>query len=517
MDITKRGHLAGLLIGGLLLGCGSSTPSTGTDAGNPVADSGTAVDTGTDAAPPSDHPGTDGSSGDASTIPRQCVSPMAITGTPGTDGAIHILGNNGTAPDTLIGNLPASCTGGTQAATVVYTYTMRSTAYLVASTDYTGSAMALDTILAILPTCSVSAVPIACNDDNGFDGNYLSTAATAAPVPMGTTVYIVVAGYSGAGVMTGAFNLGVKEVTGTAVGTTCGEFDACVTNSDCLSSMTDATHYVCVAEGAQGGYCTGTAGTTCNAGLTCSSSSQTCVAMAASGASCDAAGEYYACTAGSSCSPLPTATNHMAYACVPDGTAGGQCHATPPECTNPAQCAPGNVCQNSIAPGGTCDLLGGTTNCTMNAVCAPMSATVATCLATTATPTGSHATPATAVAPVTHTTVYTGTLASATDVVCYGVTVPMGGSIYTETHQPGGPNCDPMGADTLLTVYNPAGMSIAQNNVESPSSICSRIDPAVTATAHGLAAGTYAVCVGTTTGPATMGASITYSVTLGIE
>ncbi len=513
--------IAGLVVGGLPIGCGSSNANV--DGGNTATDLGNAAsdveDAGGDAVRTTDVPLTDTGNQDASTdgatVPGPCLSATAITGATGSDGAVHVTGTNAMAPDGSIGSLPSGCpNSGTETSPVVYTYTMRTTAYLIASTDFAGSAAGLDSVVSILSTCASDATALACND-NAHVGTLLSTAATASPVPMGTTVFVVVAGNMGAMVMTGAFNLGLQEVQPRAVGTACSEFAVCAPASDCLPSQTAPTQAMCIAEGSHGGLCAGT-DATCNAGLACSASSSTCVATAGVGASCDAAGRYFACVSGTNCTPMPSATNHAAFGCVTDGSIGGKCLSAAPECTGTSQCAPGNFCQNSVAPGGTCDLFGDTTNCTTNSVCAPSNATSSTCVSSTPEPSGIHTTVATAVAPVTRTTVYSGSLNTPTDVDCYGATVPAGGSIYTETEQPGGPLCDPAQGDTVITLYNPMGTVIANNNFENPASACSRIDPAVTAAARGLAGGQYTVCVATNTGPVT-GPSLTYTITLAIE
>jgi hypothetical protein len=98
-------------------------------------------------------------------------------------------------------------------------------------------------------------------------------------------------------------------------------------------------------------------------------------------------------------------------------------------------------------------------------------------------------------APTATSVVYAGSLGAMDTMDCFGITVPAMGSVFLETNLPMAPTCPTGGADTIVTLYNPAGMQIAEVDDTLGRGLCSTIDPSTTAAARGLAAGSYTACV----------------------
>jgi hypothetical protein len=135
----------------------------------------------------------------------------------------------------------------------------------------------------------------------------------------------------------------------------------------------------------------------------------------------------------------------------------------------------------------------GVNRCAAPAVCGATSFASGRCVAPTMEPAGAHATPMTAGAPVTTPAVIAGALTTATEVDCYALTVPANGSIYAEVNDGMG-GC-PANADSVLILYDSMFRAIDGND-DSLLSLCSQLDGTQAGSAsHGLAAGTYYLCV----------------------
>ncbi len=352
MSNTRTWTLAALLASGAMTACSSAGNTSTGDAG-PAADLGSPTDT----PRATDAPRTDATSDRPVSTADPCTGVRDLSAmTPGADGAIHVTGDNSAAPGVSLGTLPMSCvSGGSKGAVLVFQYTMRTSALLRVSTDNPGTDDALDSVVAVLPTCSRTAASLACNDDVG-SGNTLSTATTAASVAAGTHVFVVVGGFGmdAASGSTGAFELTVREITPLASGRACTDADVCVTGNHCLASPMTPTSRVCVPDGTAGGACN--TGATCNAGLACAGNG-VCRAPLAANAVCMATD---ACAAGSHC--VAVNPDGSLRRCLADGAAGAACRVTGAACdagltcsaTMPTATAPG-VCRAAVAVGAACD------------------------------------------------------------------------------------------------------------------------------------------------------------------
>lgn len=277
-----------------------------------------------------------------------------------------------------------------------------------------------------------------------------------------------------------------------APGTTCGTEASCQAAPNAMNPM----RRECLANGAQGGNCRA-ADPRCDGMLQCSANNA-CRAPAMMGGTCDLSGRRDFCPAGQSC-----VVNAMLNGgtCVAPGTvAGAACRTDAdagPRCDAGLTCSTmtgAGVCRREVAVGMTCDLVYNTTVCAMESICrAGMTAGQGTCTA----PTGEmepNNTPAMGNGPVTMSTTFRAALPDG-DEDCFRVTVPMGASIRAETGDANNACNLGMGADTVITLHNPMGMDIAENDDATGRGLCSLIDPTTTAAARNLAAGTYAVCV----------------------
>ncbi len=345
MKTPRRWTMAALLAGGWMTACSSAdTPNPNPD------DAGVTVD-----APRTDVPRTDGPRSDVP-MANPCTGARDLTGmTPGADGAIHVTGDNSTAPGVSLGTLPMSCVNGAKGSVVVFQYTMRASALLRVSTDNAGTAADLDSVVAVLPTCSATAASLACNDD-ASSANLRSTATTAANVAAGTRVFVVVGGFGmdAASASTGAFELTVREITPVASGQACTATDVCATGSHCLASPTAPTTRICVPDGTSGGACN--PGATCSAGLACAANG-VCRAPLAANAVCMPTDS---CAAGAHC--VAVNPDGSLRRCLADGGAGAACRVMGTACdatltcsaTMPTATAPG-ICRAVVAVGAACD------------------------------------------------------------------------------------------------------------------------------------------------------------------
>jgi hypothetical protein len=375
MQIPRSWTAAALLASGLMTACGSADNTV-------VVDAGRTADAAATDAPRADAPRADVSGDRPAVTTDPCTGVRDLSAmTPGADGAIHVTGDSSAAPGVSLGTLPMGCvTGGSKGAVVVFQYTMRTSALLRVSTANPGTDESLDSVVAVLPTCSPTAAALACNDDVS-SASLLSTATTAANVAAGTRVFVVVGGFGmdAASAASGAFELTVREITPVAAGRPCTDADVCATGSHCLASPTAPASRVCVPDGTAGGACN--AGATCNAGLACSGNG-VCRTPLAANAACVATD---ACAVGAHCvAVLPDGSLRR---CLADGAAGAACRVTGAACdagftcsaAMPTAAAPG-ICRAMVAVGAACDTAHA---CPSTAHCLPGAAdpTVSTCQA----------------------------------------------------------------------------------------------------------------------------------------
>lgn len=473
MKTSARGWLATVLASGLLMACSSDGGNT-----QPPADSGVTTDMGG----ATDGSAMDGTAGDGATTDRgnvdrpapvdrgnlvaaTCESATDIsTMTPGSDGAIRVMGDNSTGAAVSLGNIGLAAMGGcinatmgVKGAVVVYRYTARTNGLITASTVNPGTDdPAFDTIVAILPACTATASPLGCSDDigaavGGAAHRYHSTATTRMPVTVGQMVYIVVGGFGASAkeASTGLFELSVREAPPIPIGMPCRVGEVCATGSVCLGA-TAMNSGLCAADGTAPGATCRLAAPFCDGALTCSVMTPSmgtrglCRSQAAVGEAC---GTTAICTGMAFCPNFAST--------VPAG--GGDAGAP--------------------ADGGT-----GTT--TRRLCAAPVMETEP------------NNTPAMPQAATTTTTVYRGSLSAGTDVDCYSVTVPAGATLYAETSDAAG-GCD-LGEneDTVLNVYRQGNATaIATNDDIADGYLCSGVAGPGTAALLRVAAGTYSICV----------------------
>ncbi|TAK26585.1 MAG: hypothetical protein EPO40_21070 [Myxococcaceae bacterium] len=222
------------------------------------------ADGGIDAGSPDAVPGLDVPTSDVSrdvpTYDPCSIADDLSAGTPGSDGTIRISSHNHAAPAAGLGDLgllgAGDCLGQTSGGAgavgypMVFRYTMHSTAALVASTDNPGTDGTFNSVVAVLPTCTAAARPLACNDDVASDGttNRRSTARSAVALPAGQVVYVVVEGWGPTAIdaSTGAFELSIREQRPIAVGGACRAGELCVTGATCVGATPTAAG-TCVA------------------------------------------------------------------------------------------------------------------------------------------------------------------------------------------------------------------------------------------------------------------------------
>jgi hypothetical protein len=276
--------------------------------------------------------------------------------------------------------------------------------------------------------------------------------------------------------------------------------DICPTGSFCrpnISTTTpELTQGICAADGSLGGFCDGTTACT-DTTNTCSDPTNGgfCQASGAANAACQPSlAPPVLCTTGTTCAQQGTS-----FKCLSDGTAAGTaCRDTAPRCDAALVCSGGatgtaaGICQTAAVT--TCNPRLSSAKCTVaGQVCAAKSFITGTCTTSTAESTADHSTFDTAQNTTGALSAFTGSLAAATDVDCYKVTVTQGQSIYAEVSDGAG-GC-PANADTIITLINSAGQVIESND-DSGLNFCSILDGSATNSLAGnLDAGTYAVCV----------------------
>ena len=460
MKTNLRGLLATMFATGLLAACssdGGNTMPPATDAGS-TTDMGVALDAPRTDVPATDVPRTDRPAVDVPMV-NPCTTAMDISARmPGADGSIRIMGDNSDAPPVQVGALGLASEGGCLGATsggdgakggtVVYRYTMRTTGVLTVSTANPGTATSLDTVIAILGNCSLTAAPLACNDDIA-NGNLRSTARSPSALMMGQTVFIVVGGWGATSkaAATGPFELSVREAAPIAIGMPCPLGQVCAAGSLCVgaSAMNSG---ICTADGTAPGAACRTAAPFCDGSFACSVATPS---MATRGICRSSAGVGQACGATATCTM-------MAF------------------CPNFASPAP------AAGDAGVASDAG-----------APAAARLCTLPTMEAEP---NNTPAAPQAPVTTTTVFRGSIMPGTDVDCYAVTVPAGATLYAETSDADGTCALGDGEDTVINIYRQGtAAAIATNDDIAMDNLCSRLDGRTTPALLRVAAGTYSICV----------------------
>ncbi|MBI5513151.1 MAG: hypothetical protein HY909_05240 [Deltaproteobacteria bacterium] len=342
------------------------------------------------------------------------------------DGTLRVRGDNRAGAPGMYGDLGRLPEGGCLATmdgvkgrVVLWRYTLSQRAVLRVSTANPGTAdPRFDTVVAVLPACSLTARPLACNDDASGDAPHaLHSTATTGLLPAGTVVYLVVGGHGepGQGASVGDFELSVRELPpgvrgsvcrvgdagsacdpgltcstttpselspGTCLGAAapgdpCGEDLRCAPGSTCGGSAPGSAPR-CLPDGALGGRCR-LSGSPCDAGLACTQRAPSagypgvCRPSVGVGAGCDPSGEATACEAGASC--VTVAMDPRRSECVALGVRGGHCRAGMSPCAAGLACSngqPSGFCRETVPrEGAGCDLSGRTSACGVGLSCAP--------------------------------------------------------------------------------------------------------------------------------------------------
>ncbi len=475
MTFQTRGWLPMLMAGSLVVACssgggggGTTTPdasttdvSTMNDASNDMTT--TPTDASTDR--PADRPA-DAVTDRPSLAAAACAAATDLSSMmPGSDGMIHVMGDNSSGAPVQLGALPETCVnggnGGEKGSVVVYSYTMRSANTLRVATTNAGTSDAMfDTVVAVLSTCSASGSALACNDDTGDAAPHrLHSRAQTGALMAGQRVFIVVGGFGDDATMgsTGEFELTLQEVPPTPVGGACMAGTVCATNSVCIPNVGSTTMGTCLANGSSRGLCRNS-GMACDTGLQCTVEAPAednpgqCLPPAMVGQPC---GQLGVCVMSSVC---------------PNVLIGG------------ASTGDAGVDGGTVTDGGT-SMDGGTTPAVTRRCVAPVAE---------AEP---NNTPAMPQAPVTSSTVFRGAL-TAGDTDCYSVTVPGASTIFAETSDANGTCNLGEGGDTILRVYRQGETAVlAENDDISMTNLCSRVNGASTAALARVAAGNYVFCV----------------------
>jgi len=272
-----------------------------------------------------------------------------------------------------------------------------------------------------------------------------------------------------------------------ATGGVCSSTARCATGNTCVTPA-GATMGTCRANGTAEGTTCRSDSPRCTAPLECNLSNTTCITVVATGGMCSSTAR---CSAGNTC---VTETGMTTGTCRADGTvAGAACRETAPRCGTGLECSVSTgagICRAVLSAGQPCVLASTTAPCGNNTLCAPNSPNMGVCTAaiTSVTPgTMPVGAPASAASRV-----YGGSFA-AMGQHCYGVTVPMGGSIFVQSGLSNDAAC--ANQDPIIRVYTPTGTLITSFDDTTGFGLCSVGNPATAASLRGLAAGTYGVCI----------------------
>lgn len=316
-----------------VMGCDPDEPAVTDDAGVTTHDTGT---TDVDAYTPTT--GHDG--GTVTTTVGTCAMPidLATAGEALASGVgRQIVMSNASAAASTIGSVPAAeCAILDEASNaVIFTYTMTTDAYLVATTEDDDTAETMDTVVWILDGCSTSATELGCSDDSDEnEEHYLSNAISTQRFAAGTELFIVVASSVWSGSEPGEFHLRLVELQPNAAGAACGSANPlCVDGHSCQldEGSEDSGH--CLADGSEFGACRET-GAACDAGLECEPNAETCQTPIAVGDPCSA--RHLLCAAGGSCQLEDGSFEDMR--CTADGAEFGECSLTDPHCEGTLVC-----------------------------------------------------------------------------------------------------------------------------------------------------------------------------------
>jgi hypothetical protein len=453
-------------------------------------------------------PGRDTMTVDAPPVSAQCAAAIDINAMTLQDGAYIIRGSS--VPAARSGGLvaPAGCLATPGAEFVhqtLYRYRMRTRGRLFASTMRPGTDAMLDTAVVIADACSSVATTLACNDNRvaapGVAGSIQSVARTATELEAGTTVFISVGSASppAAGNREQSnYELLVFELAAVPEGGVCTTSDQCDANGLCFVE-TGAPSGICRITGREGGYCRPEAN--CDPGYICRGQNETqgtlgtCIREVPAGGDCG--GFYTRCVADSSCRSDPT--NVGRYLCVGAGVQGGICRRAGAACDSGLMCI-GGFCRTQSNAAQPCDPANFRTACVVagqtcigiaqpgSGICGPAVPEVE--------PNNTPSAPMPA--PVTFSTVFTGSLAMMDDVDCFRFTVAEGTSIIAETHENNGLCAET--TSTILTLHGPDGAPLVTEE-DSGNDWCSLIDGMRTTPsgarnpAGRLRAGTYSLCV----------------------
>lgn len=413
MTTSRRAlPLALITSGALLSACGDSTTTPTPDA-MVTPDAVVTPDVAPIDRPPPDRP-------QPPPLP-ECPSAADLSGmSPGSDGAIHVMGDNSDSEIERFGTYPAACfSGGAVGRFVIFEYAMQADGALRVSTANAGTARAaFDTFVAVTGSCILLAHSITCNDNaaGAVALHARHSTATSGALARGQRVYIAVGGRgnSAATASAGAFELTVQELplgaeygpcrlsgeacdTGllcsvltpsvdaqgvcrrpVAAGATCTAGDLCARGSTCIASAADNTRGTCVMDASNGGVCL-VGRPPCGAGLSCTNpypvpdSTGLCRPTLMPGAECDPALLTGVCATGSTCRLAPTAASPGRYLCFAAGTQGGLCRTGASRCDAGLECsaATAPTCRATVRTGDTCDPTNNATVCAAGSSCAP--------------------------------------------------------------------------------------------------------------------------------------------------
>jgi hypothetical protein len=245
-------------------------------------------------------------------------------------------GSNASAP-TMAAFYPMACTTAT-GAQVIHTYRTTTTSHLRVSTVDFGTTF--DTVALAISDCGPRPMELGCNNDDPVSGTVQSQFLTGV-VPAGTTVIIIVGGYSAPTPVTGRYVLRVSEVPDVSVGGNCDPMlvtDACTAGSSCVTTYGVST---CMLDGSFGGFCRAT-GTPCDPPYVCNFTSSTgdivvgarCVTLVALGGACDPTRLTNVCDPTAHC-----ITSAGTTTCIADGSLGGRCRVFGVACDPPYMCS----------------------------------------------------------------------------------------------------------------------------------------------------------------------------------
>lgn len=488
-----------------------------------ACDDGASGTTGLDAGPTDAlSPGRDGMTADAGPVSAQCAAAIDINAmTPQAGGGYVLRGSSISAARTGGLVAPDGCLATRGAEFVhqtIYRYRMTARGRLFASTIRAGTDAALDTVITIADACSPLASTLACNDNRAVTpvapASIQSIARTTRELDAGTTVFIAVGSASppsGVGNREQSnYELTVYEAAAVPEGGACTTNDQCDANAFCFVARGETSGF-CRVTGREGGFCR--PARDCDAGFTCRGQDETlgrpgaCFRNVATGGDCTDL--YTVCGTDDACRPAPMSVGR--YVCVGAGAQGGICRVVGAPCDGSLMCI-GGYCRTQSAAAQPCDPANYRTACVVaGQTCVGIAPPTSGICAPAVPEVEPNDDPrATTPAPVTSSTVFTGSLPAVGDVDCFRFTVTEGTSIIAETHENNG--LCAMGTDTLLKLHGADGAELMSDD-DSGNAYCSLIDGARPFLLSGInrayrmRAGTYAICAELSTSPSPLAPS----------